>query len=161
LIQARRVLKPDGLFLGCLLGGDTLYELRTSLQLAQVEREGGISPHISPMTNVRDVGALLSRAGFNLTTVDVDEVCVSYPSMFELLEDLQGMGENNALIHRKSMIHRDTLLAASAIYKEVYGNKEEGSIPATFQVIYMIGWKPDPSQPKPLTPNLQKGGQMM
>ena len=113
------------------------------------------------MTSVRDVGALLSRAGFNLTTVDVDEVSVSYPSMFELLEDLQGMGENNALIHKKSMIHRDTLLAASAIYKEVYGNKKEDSIPATFQVIYMIGWKPDASQPKPLSPNLQKGGQMM
>jgi NADH dehydrogenase [ubiquinone] 1 alpha subcomplex assembly factor 5 len=126
-----------------------------------VEREGGISPYISPMTSVRDVGALLSRAGFNLTTVDVDEISVSYPSMFELLEDLQGMGENNALIQKKSMIHRDTLLAASAIYKEVYGNKEEDSIPATFQVIYMIGWKPDASQPKPLSPNLQKGGQMM
>ncbi len=95
------------------------------------------------------MGNLLSRAKFTLTTVDLDEIVIHYPSMFELMQDLQWMGENNALQldHRK--LSRQSLLAASAIYKEIYGN-EDGSIPATFQILYMIGWKPDPSQPKPL-----------
>ncbi|KAJ3055385.1 hypothetical protein HK097_010661 [Rhizophlyctis rosea] len=149
LIQARRALKPDGLFLAGMFGGDTLYELRTSLQLAEIEREGGVAPHISPMTDVKDVGSLLTRAGFTLTTVDMDEVVVNYPSIFELMADLRSMGESNAIAARKPYVKRDTLAAAAAIYQEVYGNKEDGSIPATFQIIYMIGWKPDPTQQKP------------
>ncbi|KAF5321083.1 hypothetical protein D9619_000557 [Psilocybe cf. subviscida] len=149
LVQIQKSLKPDGLFLGAMFGGDTLFELRTSLQLAEVEREGGISPHVSPMTDTRDVSNLLARAGFTMLTVDIDEVKVAYPSMWELMEDLQDMGENNAVIGRRDIIHRDTLLAASAIYKEMYGS-EDGTVPATFQIIYMIGWKPAPNQPKPL-----------
>ncbi|KAF9057860.1 S-adenosyl-L-methionine-dependent methyltransferase [Panaeolus papilionaceus] len=149
LVQIRQALKPDGLFLGAMFGGETLFELRTSLQLAEVEREGGISPHVSPMTDTRDVSNLLGRAGFTLLTVDIDEVKVAYPSMWELMEDLQNMGESNAIIGRRNVIRRDTLAAASAIYKEMHGN-EDGSVPATFQVIYMIGWKPAPNQPKPL-----------
>jgi len=132
-----------------MFGGDTLFELRTSLQLAEVEREGGISPHISPMTDTRDVSNLLSRAGFTLLTVDIDEVKVAYPSMWELMEDLQDMGEGNAVIGRRNLIHRDTLAAASAIYKAMHAD-DLGNVPATFQIIYMIGWKPAPSQPKPL-----------
>ena len=105
LIQIRKSLKPDGVFLGCLLGislylilgGDTLYELRTSLQLADVERRGGIAPHISPMTNIRDIAGLLSRAGFTLTTVDQDEIQISFPSMWELLDDLKGSRETGCL----------------------------------------------------------------
>ncbi|KAI0722474.1 S-adenosyl-L-methionine-dependent methyltransferase [Earliella scabrosa] len=149
LVQIKEALKPDGVFLGALFGGDTLFELRTSLQLAEVEREGGISPHVSPMTDSRDMSNLLGRAGFTLLTVDVDEVKVAYPSMWELLEDLQDMGENNAVVGRRHIIHRDTLTAASAIYKELHGH-EDGSVPATFQVIYVIGWKPAPNQPQPL-----------
>ncbi|KAF9464818.1 S-adenosyl-L-methionine-dependent methyltransferase [Collybia nuda] len=149
LVQIKEALQPDGLFLGAMFGGETLFELRTSLQLAEVEREGGISPHVSPMTENGDISNLLSRAGFNLLTVDVDEIQVAYPSMWELLEDLSDMGEANAIMGRRNFIHRDTLSAASAIYKELHGN-EDGSIPATFQVIYMIGWKPSPSQPQPL-----------
>ncbi|KAG9218694.1 hypothetical protein CCMSSC00406_0001192 [Pleurotus cornucopiae] len=149
LIQIRESLQPDGLFLGAMLGGDTLFELRTSLQLAEVEREGGISPHVSPMTDTRDMTNLLGRAGFTLLTVDTDEVKVGYPSIWELMEDLQDMGESNAIFGRRPLIHRDTLTAASAIYKALHGNKD-GSIPATFQIIYMIGWKPSPTQPKPL-----------
>ncbi|KAI0784858.1 S-adenosyl-L-methionine-dependent methyltransferase [Abortiporus biennis] len=149
LIQIRKALKPDGVFLGALFGGDTLFELRTSLQLAEVEREGGISPHVSPMTDSRDMSNLLGRAGFTLLTVDVDEVKVNYPSMWELVEDLRDMGESNAVIGRRHTIHRDTLAAASAIYKELHGN-EDGSVPATFQIIYLIGWKPAPTQPKAL-----------
>ncbi|KAF8914300.1 S-adenosyl-L-methionine-dependent methyltransferase [Gymnopilus junonius] len=148
LVQIQKALKPDGLFLGAMFGGDTLFELRTSLQLAEIEREGGISPHISPMTDTRDISNLLGRAGFNMLTVDIDEVKVAYPSMWELMEDLQDMGENNAVIERRNVLRRDTLAAASAIYKEMHGSGE--SVPATFQIIYMIGWKPDQSQPKPL-----------
>ncbi|OCH94525.1 S-adenosyl-L-methionine-dependent methyltransferase [Obba rivulosa] len=149
LIQVKEALQPDGVFLGALFGGDTLFELRTSLQLAEVEREGGISPHVSPMTDSRDMSNLMGRAGFTLLTVDVDEVKVAYPSMWELIEDLRDMGESNAVIGRRHFIHRDTLAAASAIYKELHG-QEDGSVPATFQIIYVIGWKPAPSQPKAL-----------
>jgi len=149
LVQIKEALKPDGVFIGALLGGDSLFELRTSLQLAEVEREGGISPHVSPMADPRDISNLMSRAGFTLLTVDVDEVSIAYPSMWELLDDLRDMGENNAIIGRRHLLHRDTLAAASAIYKELHGH-EDGTVPATFQVIYLIGWKPSPQQPKPL-----------
>ncbi|KIO29494.1 hypothetical protein M407DRAFT_168422 [Tulasnella calospora MUT 4182] len=149
LIQAREVLKPDGVFIGAMFGGETLFELRTALQLAETEREGGISPRVSPMTQTSDVSNLMARAGFNLLTVDTDEVQVAYPSMWELLEDLRDMGESNAVVERRHFLRRDTLLAASSIYKALHGN-EDGSIPATFEVVYMIGWKPDASQPKPL-----------
>ncbi|RIA99188.1 S-adenosyl-L-methionine-dependent methyltransferase [Glomus cerebriforme] len=150
MIQIRRSLKPDGVFIASIFGGDTLFELRTSLQLAESEREGGISPRISPMTDVRDVGNLLSRAGFNLTTIDIDDITVNFPSMFELIQDLRSMGESNAVLTRRPFLKRDTMLAASAIYKELHGNPD-GSIPATFQIIYLIGWKPDVTQPKPLS----------
>lgn len=149
LVQIKEALKPDGVFLGALLGGDTLFELRQALQLAEVEREGGLSPHVSPMTDSRDVSNLLGRAGFTLLTVDVDEIRVNYPSMWELMDDLRDMGESNAVIERRHIIHRDTLAAASAIYKSLSGN-EDGTIPATFQIIYVIGWRPAPTQPKPL-----------
>ncbi|KAI0254651.1 S-adenosyl-L-methionine-dependent methyltransferase [Lactifluus subvellereus] len=148
LVQIKEALKPDGVFIGAIFGGDTLFELRTSLQLAEVEREGGVSPHVSPMADPRDMSNLMSRAGFTLLTVDVDEVRVGYPSMWELLDDLRDMGENNAIIGRRHLLHRDTLAAASAIYKELHG-QEDGVVPATFQVIYMIGWKPASQQPKP------------
>ncbi|KAG8986418.1 hypothetical protein FRB90_004010, partial [Tulasnella sp. 427] len=169
LIQAREALKPDGVFIGAMFGGDTLFELRTSLQLAETEREGGISPRVSPMTQTSDVSNLMARAGFNLLTVDTDEVKVAYPSMWELLEDLRDMGESNAVVKRRHFLKRDTLLAASSIYKGTVRNRktkamegahdiistalhgnEDGSIPATFEIVYMIGWKPDASQPKPL-----------
>jgi len=149
LVQIKEALKPDGVFIGAMFGGETLFELRTSLQLAEVEREGGISPRVSPMTDTRDVSNLLGRAGFTLLTVDIDQVKVSYPSMWELVEDLRDMGESNAIIGRRPFIHRDTLTAASSIYQSLHGN-EDGTVPATFQVIFMIGWKPAPTQPKPL-----------
>ncbi|XP_068209031.1 arginine-hydroxylase NDUFAF5, mitochondrial-like [Palaemon carinicauda] len=142
--EINRVLKKDGVFLASVFGGDTLFELRSSLVLAELEREGGFAAHISPFTEIQDIGALLNSCGFTMLTIDTDEITVGYPTIFELMFDLQGMGESNASIKRKPLIHRDTLLAASAIYQEMYGNKD--GIPATFQVIYMIGWKPDPSQ---------------
>uniref|UniRef100_A0A3B4GGR5 Arginine-hydroxylase NDUFAF5, mitochondrial n=1 Tax=Pundamilia nyererei TaxID=303518 RepID=A0A3B4GGR5_9CICH len=145
LRQIHQVLKPDGVFIGAMVGGETLYELRCSLQLAETEREGGFSPHISPYTAVTDLGNLLGQAGFNMLTVDIDDIQVHYPGIMEVMTDLQGMGESNCAWNRKSLLHRDTILAAAAIYKEMYGS-EDGSIPATFEILYMIGWKPHESQ---------------
>ncbi|NWR34377.1 NDUF5 hydroxylase, partial [Tachuris rubrigastra] len=152
-LKIHHVLKPDGVFIGAMFGGDTLYELRCSLQLAELEREGGFSPHVSPFTAVADLGHLLSRAGFNTLTVDTDEIQVNYPGLFEVMEDLQGkytvcMGESNCSWNRKPLLHRETMLAAAAIYREMYGNTD-GSVPATFQIYYMIGWKYHESQAKP------------
>ncbi|XP_048392932.1 arginine-hydroxylase NDUFAF5, mitochondrial isoform X1 [Stegostoma tigrinum] len=146
--QIHSSLKPDGVFVGAMMGGETLYELRCSLQLAELEREGGFAPHISPFTAVTDLGNLLEQAGFTMLTVDIDEILVNYPGIFEIMEDLQGMGESNCAWSRKPLLHRDTMLAAAAIYKEMYGN-DDGSVPATFQILYMIGWKPHESQAKP------------
>ncbi|KDN53020.1 S-adenosyl-L-methionine-dependent methyltransferase [Tilletiaria anomala UBC 951] len=137
LIQIRRALKPDGVFVGAICGGDTLFELRTSLQLAEQEREGGISARVSPMAESSDMASLLSRAGFNIPTIDVDDVTVSYPSMFELIHDLRDMGESNAIINRRPNLQRDTLLSAAATYQALHGN-EDGTIPATFSVIFMV-----------------------
>ncbi|PSN51497.1 Arginine-hydroxylase NDUFAF5 [Blattella germanica] len=150
--QILTCLKNDGVFLGAVFGGDTLFELRSSLQLAELERLGGIAPHVSPFTEIRDIGSLLTRAGFTMLTIDTDEIVVGYPSMFELMHDLKGMGESNAARNRKLHLRRDTALAAAAIYKQLYGKEVDGriSVPATFQIIYMLGWKPDASQPKPL-----------
>ncbi|GAU96287.1 hypothetical protein RvY_07754-2 [Ramazzottius varieornatus] len=148
LQQIHRILKPDGCFIAAMFGGETLFELRCSLQLAETEREGGFAPHISPFTSIRDVGNLLNRAGFNLLTIDVDTIVVSYPTMFELMWDLKGMAENNAAWSRKVHLHRDSLLAAASIYRESYGNKD-GSVPATFEILFMIGWKPHSSQAPP------------
>ncbi|KAJ3306378.1 hypothetical protein HDV03_005345 [Kappamyces sp. JEL0829] len=140
MIQTRHVLKPDG---------TRNLIARTAFQLAETERAGGISPHVSPMVRHQDMGSLLTRAGFTLTTVDVDEITVNYPSMFELMEDLRAMGESNAVLSRNPYTSRDIFLAANEAYRAVYGNAD-GTIPATFQIIYMIGWKPHGSQPKPL-----------
>ncbi|KAI1139592.1 S-adenosyl-L-methionine-dependent methyltransferase [Hypoxylon sp. FL0543] len=150
LAQINNILKPDCAFVGAMFGGDTLFELRTSLQLAEQERRGGISPHVSPLADVRDVGGLLQRAGFKMLTVDVDDIIVDYPDTFALMQDLQAMGENNAVLGREmGGIQRDVLLANDAIYRELHGN-EDGSIPATFRMIYMIGWKESKDQAKPL-----------
>ncbi|XP_040285910.1 arginine-hydroxylase NDUFAF5, mitochondrial [Bufo bufo] len=143
-----RVLKNDGVFIGAMFGGETLYELRCSLQLAEIEREGGFSPHVSPFTAVNDLGNLMGRAGFSMLTVDTEEIRVHYPGMFELMKDLQGMGESNCAWNRRCLLHRDSMLAAATIYQEMYG-EEDGSVPATFQIYYMIGWKPHESQAKP------------
>uniref|UniRef100_A0A8C0GGI0 Arginine-hydroxylase NDUFAF5, mitochondrial n=1 Tax=Chelonoidis abingdonii TaxID=106734 RepID=A0A8C0GGI0_CHEAB len=146
--EIHQVLKPDGVFIGAMFGGETLYELRCSLQLAELEREGGFSPHVSPFTDVTDLGHLLGRAGFNTLTVDTDEIQVNYPGMFEIMEDLKGMGESNCSWNRKPILHRETMLAAAAIYQEMYGSND-GSVPATFEIYYMIGWKFQESQARP------------
>lgn len=150
LSQINIVLKPDAPFLAAMFGGDTLFELRTSLQLASIERRSGISLHTSPLADVRDVGGLLQRARFKMPTVDVDDITVDYPDMFALMQDLQAMGESNAVMGREmGGISRDVLMAAEAIYRELHGAGGE-TIPATFRIIYMIGWKEGPNQSQPL-----------
>ena len=150
LAQINRILKPDAPLLSAMLGGDTLFELRTALQLASQDRRGGISPHVSPLADVRDMGGLLTKAGFKMLTVDVDDVSVDYPTMFALMMDLQAMGESNAVTNREpGAIGRDVLLAAEAIYRELHGNAD-GSMPATFRGIYMIAWKEGKGQQQPL-----------
>jgi NADH dehydrogenase [ubiquinone] 1 alpha subcomplex assembly factor 5 len=115
-----------------------------------MERRGGVSPHVSPLADVRDMGGLLQKAGFKMLTVDVDDIIVDFPDTFALMQDLQSMGENNAILGREpGAIKRDVLLANEAIYRALHGN-EDGTIPATFRMIYMIGWKEGPNQSKPL-----------
>ncbi|KAI6794644.1 S-adenosyl-L-methionine-dependent methyltransferase [Hortaea werneckii] len=154
LTQINNILKPDAPFIAAMSGGDSLYELRGSLQLAEQERLGGIGTHISPLADVRDVGNLLSRAGFRLLTVDVDDIVVDYPNTFALMSDLQAMGEANAALRREpGGLNRDVMLAAESIYRDLYGEEQEDgtlTIPATFRTIYMIGWKEGGEQPKPL-----------
>lgn len=154
LARINRILKPDSPFIGVMLGGDTLFELRTSLQLAELERRGGLAPHVSPLADVRDIGGLLTRAGFKMLTVDVDDLVVEYPNMPSLMQDLQAMGESNAILGREqgASLSRDTMLAAEAIYHELHGDdaSEPGRLPATFRMIYMIGWTEGANQPKPL-----------
>ena len=142
-------LKRDGVFIGNMFGGDTLYELRCALQLAETERDGGFAPRVSPFVQAQDVASLLQAVGFNIITVDTDELVVCYPSMFELMFDLQAMGESNAAWNRSPHVSRETLVAASAIYRDMSGTEDGAGIRATFQVYSFIGWKPDESQPKP------------
>ena len=156
LVQLNRVLKPDGLFLATLFGGDTLWELRESLLQAETEVEAGASPRVSPFIDVRDAGDLLTRARFSLSVADADTVTVSYPNIFRLMTDLRGMGETNATqARRRTFTRRETLLRAGEIYHENHGGAD-GRIPATFQIITLTGWAPHESQPKPLRPGSAK-----
>jgi len=152
LVQIRRALKPDGLFVAAMLGGRTLFELRTALADAEIAREGGVSPRVSPFADVRDVGNLMQRAGFALAVADVETIVVSYGDPFDLLRDLRGMGETNAvLMRRKTLTRRSTLLDGLRRYQDTYSTAD-GRLPATFQIAFMTGWAPDPSQPQPLRP---------
>jgi SAM-dependent methyltransferase len=152
LIQIRQALKPDGLFLGALLGGETLAELRAALMEAELAEEAGASPRISPFAEVRDAGALLQRAGFALPVADVDTIPVTYPDALALMRDLRGMGESNALVERRrTPMRRATLARTAAIYAEKFG-QADGRVPATFQVITLTAWAPHPCQPKALAP---------
>ena len=152
LVQIQLALEPDGLFLGALYGGATLKELRAAFAEAEIELEGGLSPRVSPFADLRDLGNLLPRAGFALTVADADTLTVSYPDAFRLMADLRGMGESNALVERrKSWSRRSTLMAAAERYKAKFGDAD-GRIGATFEVVFLSGWAPHPSQPKPLAP---------
>jgi SAM-dependent methyltransferase len=156
LIQIRRALKPDGLFLAALLGGDTLTELRQSFAEAEAETEGGVSPRVAPFPDLRDLGALLQRAGFALPVTDVERVTVRYGTVFSLMQDLRRMGATNALVERRrTPLKRRTLMRLVEIYDQRFTDPD-GRLRATFEIIWLSGWAPDVSQQKPLQPGSAK-----
>jgi len=156
LVQIKRCLKPDGLFLAALLGGETLTELRASLLAAEAEIVGGVSPRVPPFVDIRDAGALLQRAGLALPVTDQDRLTVRYGSMFELMRDLRAMGMANMLTERSRVPSRRALFfRAAQIYAERYSDPD-GRVRATFDIVYLSGWKPHESQQKPLKPGSAK-----
>ena len=156
LSQIRRALRPDGLLLAAMLGGDTLTELRQSFAAAEAECEGGVSPRVAPFADLRDVGALLQRAGFALPVTDVDRVVARYDSAFALMQDLRRMGATNILVERRrTPTRRATMLRMAQIYGERFADSD-GRIRATFDVIWLSGWAPHASQQKPLRPGSAK-----
>jgi SAM-dependent methyltransferase len=156
LVQIRRALKPDGLFLGCLLGGETLTELRQAFTQAEAEIEGGASPHVAPFADVRDLGSLMQRAGFALPVTDVETVVVRYSEPFGLFRDLRAMGFANPLLdRRKTPLRRATLIRAAEIYAERFSDAD-GRLRATFEMVWLSGWAPHESQQKPLRPGSAK-----
>jgi SAM-dependent methyltransferase len=156
LVQVRRALKPDGLLLAALLGGETLTELRQSFAEAESEIEGGVSPRVAPFADLRDLGALLQRAGFALPVTDVDRVTVRYNSVFGLMHDLRRMGATNALLaRRRTPLKRATLQRMAEIYAERFAD-EDGRLRATFEIVWLSGWAPHPDQQQPLKPGSAK-----
>ena len=152
LVQVRRALRPDGLFLAALLGGRTLTELRSALLAAEAELEGGASPRIAPFADVQDLGALLQRAGFALPVVDADTVTVTYPDALALMREVRAMGGANALrARRKAPLRRATLMRVLTLYQERFG-LPNGRVPATFEIITLTAWAPHESQQQPLQP---------
>ncbi|HSR77467.1 MAG TPA: methyltransferase domain-containing protein [Xanthobacteraceae bacterium] len=152
LVQIRRALKPDGLLLAALLGGDTLGELRQSFATAEAEIEGGASPRVAPFADVREIGALLQRAGLALPVTDLDRVTVRYSSVFDLMRDLRRMGATSALIERRrTPLRRATLLRMAEIYQRSFSDPD-GKLRATFDIIWLSGWAPHASQQQPLRP---------
>jgi len=150
LKQVLTALKPDGLFIGAMLGGQTLRELRDALTRAEAEIEGGLSQRLSPLTEVRDAGALLQRAGFALPVADRETITVSYGDPLKLMTDLRAMGESNAVLsRRKTLTRRSTLFRAAEIYIDDYVDAA-GRVDATFEIIFMTAWAPHPDQQQPL-----------
>jgi SAM-dependent methyltransferase len=152
LVQIRRALKPDGLLLAALLGGETLTELRESFAAAESETTGGVSPRVAPFADLRDLGALLQRAGFALPVTDTDRLTVRYDSAFALMHDLRRMGATNTLIDRRRRpLRRATLMRMAEIYAERFADPD-GRVRATFEIVWLSGWSPHPSQQQPLKP---------
>ena len=156
LIQIRRALKPDGLLLAALVGGDTLTELREAFAAAEAEIEGGVSPRVAPFADLRDLGALLQRAGFALPVTDVDRLTVRYASPFALMHDLRRMGATNALVERRRTAAqaRDAGADGGDLCASVLP-MPDGRIRATFEIVWLSGWAPHESQQKPLSARLR------
>ncbi len=152
LIQIRRALRPDGLLLAALIGGDTLTELREAFAAAESEIEGGVSPRVAPFADIRELGALLQRAGFALPVVDSDRLTVRYKTVFALMRDLRRMGATNVLVQRRrAPLKRATLQRMTEIYAERFADAD-GRLRATFEIAWLSGWVPHESQQKPLKP---------
>jgi SAM-dependent methyltransferase len=152
LIQVRRALKPDGLFLAAMVGGESLAELRAAFAEAEAEVEGGVSPRVAPFADLRDLGALLQRAGFALPVTDVDRITVRYASPLALMHDLRRMGAGNALTERRrTPLRRATLRRVLEVYAERFADPD-GRIRATFEIVWLSGWAPHESQQQPLAP---------
>ena len=152
LIQVRRALKPDGLLLAALVGGDSLSELREAFAVAESEIEGGLSPRVAPFADVRELGGLLQRAGFALPVVDSDRLTVRYDSVLALMHDLRRMGATNVLNERRrAPFKRATLRRLAEIYAERFADAD-GRLRATFEIVWLSGWAPHESQQKPLKP---------
>jgi|SRR5579884_216365 len=152
LVQIRRALKPDGLFLAALIGGDSLNELRQCFAAAESDMEGGVSPRVAPFVDLRELGALLQRAGFALPVTDVDRLTVRYESAFGLMHDLRRMGATNALLaRRRSPLRRATLRRMAELYGRDFADAD-GRVRATFEVVWLSGWAPHPNQQQPLRP---------
>jgi SAM-dependent methyltransferase len=152
LVQIRRALKPDGLFLAALLGGETLTELRQAFAAAESDIEGGASPRVAPFADLRDLGALLQRAGFALPVTDTDRLVVRYDTVFGLMHDLRRMGATNALVdRRRAPLKRATLLRMAEIYARRFADGD-GRVRATFEIVWLSGWAPHPRQQQPLNP---------
>jgi SAM-dependent methyltransferase len=156
LIQIRRALKPDGLFLAALIGGDSLIELRQAFAEAESEIDGGASPRVAPFADVRDLGMLLQRAGFALPVVDSDRLTVRYDSALALMADLRRMGATNILQERRrAPLKRATLAKAAALYAQRFADAD-GRLRATFDIVWLLGWAPHASQQQPLKPGSAK-----
>src|SRR5215471_11777135 len=156
LAQIRGALKPDGLFMAALLGGETLTELRQAFAEAENEIEGGASPRVAPFADLRQVGALLQRAGFALPVTDVERATVRYNSAFDLMHDLRRMGVTNALVARRRVpLRRATLMQMANIYARRFADAD-GRLRATFDILWLSGWAPHPSQQQPLKPGSAK-----
>lgn len=152
LTQIRRILAPDGLFIACLPGGASLVELRAALAQAEEQILGGASPRVSPFVDVRDMGALLQRAGFALPVSDIDSFTLRYDSLFALMSDLRAMGAANVLTQRaKIPLRRDVLMRAAQIYAERFSDPD-GRVHASFEIVWLSGWAPHESQQKPAQP---------
>lgn len=147
LAQIVASLRPDGLFLAAFPGGETLRELRHALLEAELELRGGISPRLSPLVDLRDAAALLQRAGLALPVADVDRITVSYADPLRLLAELRAMGESSALVQHGGVLRRDVLVRAMDVYRQHFGDAA-GRVPASFDILYLTGWKPHSSQPK-------------
>lgn len=156
LIQIRQALKPDGLFIGAILGGATLTELRTALTEAELDLSGGAGPRISPFADTLDAANLLQRAGFALPVADVDRVTVRYDHALALMADLRAMGETSVLVEGAGRpLTRPLIARAAELYAERFA-QEGGRIPATFEILTLTGWSPHESQQKPLRPGSAK-----
>ena len=156
LIQIRKALKPDGLFIGAMLGGETLWQLRQSLSQAEQELMSGQSPRIHPFADKQQMGGLMQRAGYALPVIDSEFVTVTYPNIFKLMVDLRGMGETNIIRNRQKTCSAPNLFHKAGKYYADHFSDEDGQLEATFEIIFLIGWAPSDTQQKPLRPGSAK-----